>query len=134
MASGTLYTYPNSFRANKALIAAQYSGAAVTVASNFKLGETNTSAEYLKKFPNGKVPAFEAKDGFCLSESNAIAYYVSNPQLHGENSKDAALVQQWISFSDNEILPAACTWVFPCLGITQFNKQVSLALKKMYAL
>ncbi|RUS87095.1 hypothetical protein EGW08_005171, partial [Elysia chlorotica] len=41
----------------------------------------------------------------------------------GENSKDAALVQQWISFSDNEILPAACTWVFPCLGITQFNKQ-----------
>ncbi|KAK3796158.1 hypothetical protein RRG08_018157 [Elysia crispata] len=123
MASGTLYTYPNSFRANKALIAAQYSGAAVTVASNFKLGETNTSAEFLKKFPNGKVPAFEGNDGFCLTESNAIAYYVSNPQLHGEDNKDAALIQQWINFSDNEVLPAACTWVFPCLGITQFNKQ-----------
>ncbi|GFO30176.1 elongation factor 1-gamma [Plakobranchus ocellatus] len=122
MAAGTLYTYPDSFRANKALIAAQYSGAAVTVDANFKLGETNKSADFLKKFPNGKVPAFEGSDGFCLSESNAIAYYVSNSQLHGENNKDAALIQQWISFSDNEILPASCTWVFPCLGITQFNK------------
>ncbi|MFX7212898.1 glutathione binding-like protein, partial [Acinetobacter baumannii] len=24
---------------------------------------------------------------------------------------------------DNEILPASCTWVYPCLGITQYNKQ-----------
>ncbi|KAH9489445.1 Elongation factor 1-gamma [Bulinus truncatus] len=123
MASGTLYTYPQSFRANKALIAAQYSGADVKVDSNFKFGETNKTAEFLKKFPNGKVPAFEGNDGFVLSEGNAIAYYVSNSQLHGEDSKDASLIQQWISFSDNEVLPAACTWVFPCLGITQFNKQ-----------
>merc|ERR1719330_594541 len=75
------------------------------------------------KFPNGKVPAFEGKDGFCLSESNAIANYVANGELRGEDAKAASLVQQWISFSDNEILPAACTWVFPCLGITQYNKQ-----------
>merc|ERR1712012_146410 len=87
------------------------------------LGETNKSAGFLKKFPNGKVPAFEGKDGFCLSESNAIANYVANAELRGENDKAASLVQQWISFSDNEILPAACTWVFPCLGITQYNKQ-----------
>jgi len=122
MAAGTLYTYPNSFRANKVLVAAQYSGADVKVDAAFKLGETNASAAFLKKFPNGKVPAFEAKDGFLVSESNAIAYYVSNQELQGEDSKAAALVQQWISFSDNEILPAACTWVFPCLGIIQFNK------------
>jgi len=123
MAAGTLYTYPSSFRANKALIAAQYSGADVKVDSSFKLGETNKSAGFLKKFPNGKVPAFEGKDGFCLSESNAIANYVANGELRGEDAKAASLVQQWISFSDNEILPAACTWVFPCLGITQYNKQ-----------
>lgn len=122
MAAGTLYTYPNSFRANKVLVAAQYSGADVKVDAAFKLGETNASAAFLKKFPNGKVPAFEAKDGFLVSESNAIAYYVSNKELQGEDSKAAALVQQWVSFSDNEILPAACTWVFPCLGIIQFNK------------
>jgi hypothetical protein len=50
-----LYTYPENFRAYKVLIAAKYSGAAVTVAPNFVFGETNKSAEFLKKFPTGKV-------------------------------------------------------------------------------
>lgn len=50
-----LYTYPENFRAFKALIAAQYSGANVQIASNFEFGKTNTSPEFLKKFPLGKV-------------------------------------------------------------------------------
>merc|ERR1712121_108304 len=123
MAAGTLYTYPKSFRANKALIASQYSGADVKVDAGFQLGVTNKSDAFLKNFPCGKVPAFEGKDGLCLSESNAIAYYVANAELQGSDAKSAAQIQQWINFSDNEILPAACTWVFPCLGITQYNKQ-----------
>jgi len=123
MAAGTLFTYPQSFRANKILIAAKYSGAEVKVDNGFKLGETNKTVDFLKKFPNGKVPAFEGNDGFTITESNAIAYYVSNSALHGHDSKNAALVQQWNNFSDNEILPSACTWVFPCLGVIQYNKQ-----------
>ena len=54
----TLYTYPENFRAYKALVAAQYSGAKIKVVSSppdFKFGETNKSAEFLKKFPTGKV-------------------------------------------------------------------------------
>lgn len=49
---------------------------------------------------------------------------VSNRQLKGLADLDAALVQQYVNFADNEILPAACTWVFPTLGIMQYNKQV----------
>ncbi|KAJ8309020.1 hypothetical protein KUTeg_013894 [Tegillarca granosa] len=123
MATGKLYTYPDNFRAYKALIAAEYSGTKVTVAPNFKFGETNRSNDFLKKFPLGKVPAFEATNGDCLFESNAIADYVGNAQLRGANQRDSAFIQQWINFGDNEILPASCTWVYPCLGITQFNKQ-----------
>lgn len=51
----TLYTYPENFRAYKALIAAQYSGAQVKIASDFVFGETNKSDAFLKKFPTGKV-------------------------------------------------------------------------------
>lgn len=51
----TLYTYPENFRAYKALIAAQFSGAKVTVASDFVFGQTNKSEAFLKKFPLGKV-------------------------------------------------------------------------------
>lgn len=50
-----MYTYPESFRAFKVLIAAEYSGAKVDVAPNFKLGETNKTDGFLEKFPLGKV-------------------------------------------------------------------------------
>ncbi|XP_061163244.1 elongation factor 1-gamma-like [Saccostrea echinata] len=123
MASGTLFTYPDNFRAFKALIAAKYSGADVKVSPGFKFGETNKSKSFLEKFPLGKVPAFESASGDCLFESDAIAQYVSNAQLIGANARDAAFVQQWIHFAENEILPALCTWVYPCLGIIQYNKQ-----------
>ncbi|OWF43661.1 Elongation factor 1-gamma [Mizuhopecten yessoensis] len=123
MATGTLYTYPENFRAYKALIAAKYSGAKVTVSPDFKLGVSNTTKEFLDKFPLGKVPAFESSNGDCVFESNAIAQYVGNAKLQGSNTRDQALIQQWINFGDNEVYPASCTWVFPTLGITPFNKQ-----------
>uniref|UniRef100_D3TPG3 Elongation factor 1-gamma n=1 Tax=Glossina morsitans morsitans TaxID=37546 RepID=D3TPG3_GLOMM len=118
MATGTLYTYPDNFRAFKALIAAQYSGASIKLAENFKFGETNKTPEFLKKFPSGKVPAFETPNGQYLSESNAIAYFVANEQLRGGKCPFAqAQVHQWMSFADNEIVPASCALVFPLLGI-----------------
>lgn len=50
---------------------------------------------------------------------------MANPQLRGaDDDTTAALVQQYVSFADNEILPPACTWTFPTLGIMQYNKQV----------
>ncbi|XP_013406317.1 elongation factor 1-gamma-like [Lingula anatina] len=58
MAAGTLYTYPENFRAQKILIAAKYSGTQVTVANDFKLGESNKNEAFLKKFPLGKVSIF----------------------------------------------------------------------------
>ncbi|XP_058795494.1 elongation factor 1-gamma [Phymastichus coffea] len=123
MASGTLYTYPENFRAYKALIAAQFSGAKVNLAKNFVFGETNKSPDFLKKFPLGKVPAFETSDGKYITESNAIAYYVANDQLRGKSDLEHAQVMQWLSFADSEILPASSAWVFPLLGIMPYNKQ-----------
>jgi len=35
-----------------------------------------------------------------------------------------------MEFADNEILPASCTWVFPCLGVMQYNKQNTEAAKE----
>lgn len=120
--AGTLYTYPENFRAYKALIAAQFSGAKVTVASDFVFGQTNKSEAFLKKFPLGKVPAFETADGKFLTESNAIAYYVSNEQLRGKTDLEKAEVLSFLSLADNELLPAVHGWVFAVMGIIQFQK------------
>ena len=54
----TLYTYPDNFRAYKVLIAAEYSEAKVNCVCDppdFVLGKTNKTAEFLSKFPLGKV-------------------------------------------------------------------------------
>ncbi|XP_065562740.1 elongation factor 1-gamma [Artemia franciscana] len=130
MVAGKLYTYPENFRAFKALIAAQYSGAKLEIAKGFVFGETNKSDAFLKKFPLGKVPAFESADGHCIAESNAIAYYVANETLRGSSDLEKAQIIQWMTFADTEILPASCTWVFPVLGIMQFNKQATARAKE----
>jgi len=134
MVCGTLYTYPDNFRAFKALIAAEYSGAKIKVASKppeFILNETNQAPEFLSKFPMGKVPAFSSADGTKnISESNAIAYYLANEELRGKSIEDQAFVHQWISFAENELLPPTCTWVFPCMGIMPFNKAATEKAKE----
>lgn len=57
-----------------------------------------------------------------MSESNAIAYYVSNDQLRGKTDLERAQVVQWLSFAESEILPYSAAWVFPLLGIMPYNK------------
>lgn len=76
-----------------------------------------------------QVPAFEGSDGTLLFESNAIAYHVANEVLRGVNASDAAKIIQWVNFADGEIIPAACDWTFPCLGIKQFNKNTTESAK-----
>jgi len=116
---GTLYTYENNFRAQKALIAAQYSGFKVEC-GKFVAGQTDKSDAFLSKFPMGKVPAF-SDDKVALNEPNAIAYYVGNEATRGGSNE--AQVLNWVSFADNVLEPAACTWVYPTLGMYQYNKQ-----------
>ncbi|KAI1430191.1 glutathione S-transferase [Xylaria sp. FL1777] len=74
----------------------------------FTMRETNRTPEFLAKFALGKIPTFEGADGFCLSESTAIASYIaqSGPkagQLLGTDAKTQALIAQWTSFSEGEI-------------------------------
>lgn len=133
--AGKLYALPSDhFRTVKILFTAALSGKPLQLLCKdpeFVFGETNQTDGFLKKFPMGKVPAYESNDGkVLLTESNAIAYYIANEQLRGKTDKEAALVQQWVNFADNEILPSACTWVFPTLGITPFNKGDTEAAKE----
>ncbi|KAJ3092091.1 Elongation factor 1-gamma [Quaeritorhiza haematococci] len=117
---------PNNPRVAKVLIAAKYNGLEVEVAP-VEMGVTNKSADFLAKFPLGKVPAFETPDGFTLFESNAIAYYVAaskqGTQLLGKDAKEAAKIQQWIAMADNELSPAQATWIYPIMGWIPANEQ-----------
>jgi elongation factor 1-gamma len=120
----TLYTFPQNPRAQRILIAAQYSGLAVKVAENFKLGETDKSPAFLAKFPLGKIPAFETADGQAIFETSAIAKFVAsnNTVLATSSAFEEALVQQYVSLADEDVYQASCTWVYPTFGVIQYNK------------
>ena len=66
-----------------------------------------------------------------LSPGLYIFVTVGDQKLHGSSPADASRVLQWINYADNEIVPASCTWVFPCLGIMQFNKQVFIVSQNL---
>ncbi|KAJ3258709.1 Elongation factor 1-gamma [Boothiomyces macroporosus] len=129
---GKIYSYANNPRVQKALIAAKYNKLDVQE-SIISVGKENTLPEFLAKFPLGKVPAFEGADGFTVYESNAIAYYVANQegtQLLGKNEKEAALVQQWVVFADNEFSQAAAAWLYPIFGIVPYNEEATNKAKE----
>ncbi|RIA92214.1 hypothetical protein C1645_723568 [Glomus cerebriforme] len=134
---GKIYCYPNNPRVFKILIAAHYNELEVEIAE-FEIGTDNKKPEYLAKFHNEKVPAFESTEGICLNESGAIAYYVAshNDRTHllGKDNKETSQVLHYVLFAENEITPHANTWVNPILGITPFNKaahnQAVTSLKK----
>jgi len=117
------------------LIAARYNGLEVEVPTDFTM-ESSKSPEYLKKFPTGKVPAFEGADGFTLFESSAIAYYVAaykeNTDLLGATVAERALVQQWILFADNELSNNWSGWFGPLMGYRPYLKpSVDDAIEKI---
>ena len=79
--------------------------------------------------------SYKKSDGVLLTESNAIVYYVANDELRGESdAAKRAQVDQWMCMADNEILPTSCTWVFPTMGIMQFNKNTTDRAKSVLVL
>ncbi|XP_030581762.1 LOW QUALITY PROTEIN: elongation factor 1-gamma [Archocentrus centrarchus] len=133
MAAGTLYTYPENWRAFKAQIAAQYSVLASKLPQAPLPSPSGRRTVLLPSSTTSlwaKYLAYQGDDGVCLFESNAIAHYLSNDTLRGATPQAAAQVLQWVNFADSEIIPPASAWVFPTLGIMQFNKQATEQAKE----
>ncbi|OCH90125.1 elongation factor 1-gamma [Obba rivulosa] len=104
---GTLWTIPQQYSGKRIRAVAAYAGLSVDLPEKYTHFEDNKKPEFLAKFPHGKIPALETKDGFKLFETPAIARYVAalapNSTLLGSSLEDSALVDQWVSFSDSEI-------------------------------
>jgi elongation factor 1-gamma len=138
MSSFKLYVDPGNFRAFKVLIAAEYAGINIEL-PEFKLGQDNTSPEFLKKSPLGKVPVLDTPHG-ALFESNAIARYVArlrpDAELLGKSFFESAQVDAWIDFSSHNLELPASLWFYPVLGtvnagaavITKAKADVATAL------
>ncbi|KAI0673201.1 elongation factor 1-gamma [Trametes maxima] len=112
---GTLYTIPQQHNGKRIRAVAALAGVKVDLPESYVHFEDNKKPEFLSKFPHGKIPAFDGADGFKLFETAAIARYIAalpaNSTLLGSNLKEAALIDQWVSFADSEI-SAHTTFIF----------------------
>jgi len=132
MSGLTLLTYPGAYRAWKALIAAQYAG--VTIATPaFDFEKDRQTPEFKASNPLGKVPILQTPNG-NIFESNAIARYVARLRadsgLFGRTFFEAAQVEQWLDFSNNELEAPAGMWLYPIMGFMDFNQKVNAEAKK----
>ncbi|XP_075463079.1 elongation factor 1-gamma-A-like isoform X2 [Ascaphus truei] len=50
--------------------------------------------------------------------------YVGSSDLQGSSLKDRSLAQQWMRFTENEIVPLLCAWVYATMGMLPHSKQV----------
>jgi glutathione S-transferase len=65
---------------------------------NITKGETRTP-EFLRKFPNGRIPAVELDDGKLLFESNAIiSYFAEGTPFMPVDRFERAQILQWLFF------------------------------------
>ncbi|KAE8155553.1 hypothetical protein BDV40DRAFT_118287 [Aspergillus tamarii] len=129
MAFGKIYGQPNNGRTIAALVAAKANDVELELVQTEANAEAefNKSAEYTKLSPLGKIPAFEGANGYTLSESIAIAVYVTSQNekttLLGKTKQDYASILRWLSFVNAEVLPRFGAWYRPLLGLDGYNKK-----------
>ncbi|KAJ2776675.1 translation elongation factor activity protein, partial [Coemansia interrupta] len=116
-----------NFRNYKARVVAEFLGLDIEITPKFELGVDNKTPEYLAKYPSGKTPTFESADGFSLTDSSAIAYYVasksgSDSSLLGQTPEETAEILQFILFAESDFMPAALGVFAPILGFTPLIK------------
>ena len=119
----TLYAFQADFRRFKAEIAATYNGVTLTT-PKFVAGQDDATPEFIAMNPLGKVPVLQTAEG-VIFESNAIARYVAglrrDSELLGASYYESGLVDSWLDFCSNEIELPACLWVYPVLGLAEYD-------------
>ncbi|KAJ1801383.1 Elongation factor 1-gamma, partial [Coemansia sp. RSA 2399] len=124
-----------TFRSYKARVVAKYLGLELETTPDFNFGVDNKTPEYLAKFPCGKVPTYDGADGFTLTDSSAIAYYVaskagSDSPLLGKTAEETAEILQYILFAEADLTPAVIGVLAPLLGFRPFIQPAFLAAEQ----
>ncbi|XP_031785196.1 alanine--tRNA ligase, cytoplasmic [Nasonia vitripennis] len=105
----SVYANTGSVKGYLVQIAARYAGKCLKVQNHTK--NTRESGPIVYK-----------DDTITLNDGNAIAFYLADDQLKGTDLFAQSEVLQWMSFSDNHILPSVCSWVLPTIGAVKSSK------------
>ncbi|GJC77239.1 glutathione S-transferase psoE [Colletotrichum liriopes] len=147
MSFGKLYYYPKAPRATQCLYIAEYNkvnadGLDARLDVEFveawpikvDASKGGVGADYLSKFPPGKVPALERPNGFTLYECIPVSVYLAkqnpNTKLLGTTLEDEATILKWASFANSELLPPIMAWINPVIGKGPSSPEILAAAEK----
>ncbi|KAI1468519.1 eEF1-gamma domain-containing protein [Daldinia caldariorum] len=121
---GKLFTKELNPRSTAILAVAKANGLDLDIV---EADTVNPSSEFLQVNPLAKIPAFAGSDGFNLTESIAIAIYLTSQNekttLLGKTKQDYASILKWTSYFNTEVLPKLAAWYRPLLGVDPYNKK-----------
>ncbi|KAI0144800.1 hypothetical protein BJ166DRAFT_539079 [Pestalotiopsis sp. NC0098] len=124
MSFGKVYTKERNPRTTAILAVAKANGLDI---ETVVVDTVNPTPEFLKVNPLSKVPVFVGTDGYVLTESIAIAIYLTSQNekttLLGKTKQDYASILKWASFFNMEVLPNLGAWYRPLLGWDPYNKK-----------
>ncbi|XP_014616197.1 PREDICTED: alanine--tRNA ligase, cytoplasmic isoform X3 [Polistes canadensis] len=102
----TIFGNKNSIKSYKAQIVAQYCN-------------KNLQIKYVEDDKNSKTDMILEIGDIQISDNSAIAYYLSDPKLKLEDDLFAFCeILQWISYTNNHLLPAVTGWILSSSQIT----------------
>ncbi|XP_059826939.1 valine--tRNA ligase [Hypanus sabinus] len=121
MAPPSLYLspHPHNFQNARVLIALEYGKLKLKVVEV----RGPSAGDALMSSTPDRLPALEVAPKTHIHGASAVAHYLVPERMRGCGPKEAALVQQWVSYADIEVVPSACAWAFPALGLLKHNKQ-----------
>ena len=86
--------------------------------------------EFQRDFPMKQVPAFMGSDGYKLTETPAILYYLSGQlpeadrvRLQGSTLKERCQVQRWVSVANSGSFTEAVVPLFSLKGFMPYDKK-----------
>ncbi|KAL8679242.1 MAG: hypothetical protein Q9186_004484 [Xanthomendoza sp. 1 TL-2023] len=125
MVFGKLYTYDGNPRSTAIRAVAKANKLDLEIVET--VPAHGVSQDYLKINHLGRIPSFVGADGYTLTESMAIAIYITSQNektsLLGKTKQDYASIVRWMSFANTEVLNGLAGWFRPCIGRDPFNKK-----------
>lgn len=117
---GTLYYLEElKYKADKALIAAQFNGLSLNTS---KFEKDSEKPDFRVQNPIGKVPFLETKHG-CICGSAAVARYVArcraDTELYGKTFTDESEIEDWLEFSLHEVEVPLMDWIYRHKGLME---------------
>ncbi|KAK5164475.1 elongation factor EF-1 gamma subunit [Saxophila tyrrhenica] len=126
MSFGKVYGFADNPRTRSLMVVAKANNLNVELVDT-NPGKDGVTDDYRKLNKLGRIPTFQGSDGYILSESIAIAIYLTSQNekttLLGKTKQDYASILRWMSFANAEVLPSLGGWFRPLVGRDPYNKK-----------